>query len=89
MTDSLGGVPCAENESVFLIHGEPCPQCRPLILAYSTRIVLQTVYDCFVPQEVISYDIPLQRVLIEVPVLLGRHDLLAIQGGNRGFLDAQ
>ena len=70
-----------------LIHGEPCLRFRPLILAKSSRIVLQTEASS-VLQEAISYDIPLQRVLMELPVLLGRPDLLAIDE-NRGFLDAQ
>ena len=39
-------------------------------------------------QEAISYDIPLQRFSLELAVLLGRPDLLAIEE-NRGFLDAQ
>ena len=39
-------------------------------------------------QEAISNDIPLQRVLTELPFLLERHDLLATQQ-NRGSLDAQ
>ena len=46
------------------------------------------IYKSFGPQDVISYDIPLQRVLMELPVLLWRHDLLLVQE-NRGFLDAQ
>ena len=88
MTHSPGRVPCVENESVALIHGEPRLRFRPLILANSFRIVLQTTEASSVLQEAISYGIPLQRVLIELPVLLGRRDLLAIQE-NRRFLDAQ
>ena len=42
----------------------------------------------FVPQEAISYDIPLQRVFMEQLFLLERHDVLAIQE-NRGSLEAQ
>ena len=41
MTESSGRVPFVENESVGLIHGEPCLRFRPLVLAYSSRIVLQ------------------------------------------------
>ena len=63
MTHSLGRVPCVENESVGLIHGESC--------------TLK-----------ISYDIPLQRVLIQQRFLLEQLGRLAIRG-NRGFLDAQ
>ena len=70
-----------------LIHGEPCLRFRPLILANSSRIVLQTEASS-VLQEAISYDIPLHRFSKELPVLLGRPDLLAIEE-NRGFLDAK
>ena len=38
--------------------------------------------------EAISYDIPLQRFSLELPVHLGRPDLLPIEE-NRGFLNAQ
>ena len=61
---------------------------RPSILACSTRIGLQTVSSSFVPQEAVSYDIPLQRVLMWQLFLLEQLDQLAIQG-NLGFLDAQ
>ena len=88
MTDSPGRVPCVEIESVGQIHGEPCLRFRPLILAFSSRIVLQTLDGSSVLQEAISYDIPLQRVLIQLPFRLGRQVLLAIQE-NRGSLDAQ
>ena len=71
-----------------MIHGELCLRFRPFLLANSTRIGLQKIHDSFVPQEAISYDIPLQRVWIEQCFLLERHDSVAIQG-NRGFLDAQ
>ena len=70
-----------------LIHGEPCLRFRPLILANSFRIVFQTETSS-VLREAISYDIPLQRFSLELPVHLGRPDLLAIDE-NRGFLDAQ
>ena len=88
MNDLLGRVRCVENESVGLIHGEACLHIRPLTLAFSFRIVLRTVCDSSVPQEAISYDILLQKILIELPVLLGRHDLLVIQE-DREFLIAQ
>ena len=70
-----------------LIHGEPCLRFRPLILANSSRIVLQTEASS-VLQEAISYDIPLHRFSKELPVHLGRPVLLAIDE-NRGFPDAQ
>ena len=63
MPVSLGRVPCAENESVGLIHGKQCLHFLLLILA--SQIMLQTMSDSFVPQEVISYDIPLERVLYD------------------------
>ena len=71
-----------------LIHGEPCLRFRPLILAYSSRTVLQTTEASSVLQEAISYDIPLHRFSKELPVHLGRPVLLAIDE-NRGFPDAQ
>ena len=61
---------------------------RPVPLAYSTRIVLQTIYDSSVFQVAVSCDFVLQRVLIELLSLIGQQDLLAIQG-YCGFLDAQ
>ena len=79
MTDLSAGVPHNEDGSVRLIHKN---------LAYSFRIVLQTMSGFFAPQEMISNDFPLQRVLIELPVFLERDDLLANQG-HRGFLDAK
>ena len=84
----MTGVPCVENESVYLVNGDPCLHFRPLILAYSLRIVLQTVCVSFLFLKRSSRIIfPLQKVLIELPVLLERHDLLVVQE-NRGFLDA-
>ena len=63
MTDSLDSVPCAENdESASLNHGEPCLHFLLLIHAYASQIVLRTIPGFVVPQEVISYDVPLQRV---------------------------
>ena len=41
-----------------------CLHLRPSILAYAARIGFQTVFDSLVPQEAVSYDIPLQRVLM-------------------------
>ena len=70
-----------------LIHGEPCLRFRPLILANSSLIVLQTEASSCSSRS-ISYDIPLQRFSLELSVLLGRPDLLAIEE-NCGFLDAQ
>ena len=69
----------SENESVGLIHREQSLHFLLLILACSSQIVLPTVSDSFVPQEVISYDIPLERVLTVLPALLGRLALLVIQ----------
>ena len=86
--DSPGGVPRFESEAVDLIHGEPCLHFRPSILVYTAWIGLQTVNNLFVHQGAISYDIPLQRVLVEQLYLLEQPDPLAIQG-DRGFLDAQ
>ena len=39
--DSLDRVPCAENETVGLIHGELCQHFPLLILAYSSQTGLQ------------------------------------------------
>ena len=39
--------------------------------------MIQTRDVSFVVAEAISYDIPFQRVLMELPVLLERHDMLA------------
>ena len=61
MTDSPGCVPRVEIESVI------CLLFRPLILAYSFRIVPHAIDESSVLQEANSYDIPLQRVLIELP----------------------
>ena len=66
MTDSLGSVPRAENESAGLIHGEPCLHFRPSILAYPSGIVLRTKKDSVVPQKVSLCDIPHERVLMEL-----------------------
>ena len=78
MTDSLGKVRRVGIESVGLTHGEPGLQFRPLILTHSSR----TIYGSFVPQEAISYDIPIQRVFLEQLILLEQHDQLAFQGNR-------
>ena len=70
-----------------LIHGALCLRFRPLILANSSQIVLQTEGSSVLP-EAISCDVPLQRFSLELAVLLGRPDRFAIEE-NRGFLDAQ
>ena len=57
-------------------------------LAYSSQIVLQTISDSFAPQEVIPYDIPLQRVWTSLPVLLSRLYMLVVQE-NSELLDAR
>ena len=74
-------VPRDGNESV-------CTFCFLKILAYLFLIVLQTISDSFAPQEVISYDIPHQRVWIELPALVVRLYLLVIQE-NPELLDAR
>ena len=71
-----------------LIFGELCRRFRPLILANSSRTVLRTTKASSVLQEAISCDVPLQKFSKELPVHLGKPDLLAIEE-NRGFLDAQ
>ena len=67
-----------------MILEELCLHFRPSFLAYPARIGLQTAND-FVPQKTISYDIPVQSVLIQQ--LLSSRSL--ISSGSRGFLDAQ
>ena len=47
-------------------------------LAYSSQLVLRTVSDSFAPQQVISYDVPPQRVEIRLRVLLRLLYLLVI-----------
>ena len=76
--DSLGRVPCDEKESVGLIYGGPYLHFLSLTLAYSSQIVLRTVSDSFAPQELISYDIPAQRALKKLAVLLRLLYLLVV-----------
>ena len=77
--DSHGRIPCEKNESVGLIHGGPRLHYLRLTPAYSSQIVLRTVSDSLALQEVISYDVPLQRVLIRLPLLLRRlHQLVLL-----------
>ena len=71
-----------------MIREELCLHFQPSILAEPARIGLRKAKDSFVHQKTTSYDIPLQRVLIQQLPLLAQLDQLAIQG-NRGFLHAQ
>ena len=72
-----------------LIHGEPTLSAlSTLDSCISSRTVLQTTKASSVLQEAISYDIPLQNFSKELPVHLGKPNLLVIDE-NRGFLDAQ
>ena len=64
--DSYGRVPFDENEFVCLIRGGPCLHFQILTPAYPSQIVCRTVSDSFAPRKVISYDVPLQRVLIKL-----------------------
>ena len=68
--DSPGRVPYEENEFVCLIRGGACVHFRPPNPACSSEILLQRVSDPFAFREVISYEIPLQRVLTRLPFLL-------------------
>ena len=43
--------------------------CAPSMVLHSSQIVLQTISDSFAPQEVIPFDIRLQRVWTRLPVL--------------------
>ena len=87
--ESLGKVPSFENEAVHPILEELCLHLRPSILAYPARIGLQTVNNLLVPQEAISYDIPLQRVLIEQLFLLEQVDRIEIQENHELLAQAE
>ena len=74
------------NLSVQFEEVHVCTFCLQL-LPYSYHILLRAVSDSFALQEVISYDMPLQRVLTK-PLLLRLVYLLAISGDPE-LLDAR
>ena len=78
--DSYGRDPRDENEFVCLICKRPCLPFQILTPAYPSQIVCRIVSDSFAPRKVISYDVPLQRVLIKLRLLLRLLRLLGILG---------